>query len=124
LIDTAHDVSAGGEAVALAEMALSGGLGLEYEEIEIEPMINGAGGGRADTGLFGEGGISFIVAVPEERWEEFQNALPGNVPYDSIAVVGGDRFRIEGFIDLSLDELREAHEGDLFDVSIVPEELG
>ena len=32
LVDTAHDVSGGGEIVAVAEMALAGGLGIEYEE--------------------------------------------------------------------------------------------
>ncbi len=115
LIDTAHDVSAGGEIVALAEMALAGGLGIEYEDIEIEGLINGKGGGRADTGLFGEGGLSFIVAIPDERWDDLQKAL-GNVPYDSIAIVGGDRLILPGLIDVGLDEMRDAHERDLFGV--------
>ena len=115
MIDTAHDVSAGGEIVALAEMALAGGLGIDYEEIEVEALIDGKGGGRAEVGLFGENGLSFIVAVPEERWDDLQNAL-GDVPYDSIARVGGDRLILPGLIDLSLDELRDAYEQDLFGV--------
>jgi phosphoribosylformylglycinamidine synthase len=113
LIDTAHDVSGGGEIVALAEMAVSGGLGVEYEEIEVEPLINGKGGGRADVGLFGENGISLLVAVPEERWDELQRALSA-VPYDSIARVGGDRIKIGDLVDVGLDGLRKAYERDLF----------
>jgi phosphoribosylformylglycinamidine synthase len=113
LIDTAHDISRGGEAVALAEMALAGGLGLRYEEVEIEPLINGKGGSRADVALFGENGLSFLVAVPEERWDDLQRAL-SDVPYDSIARVGGDSIKIGNLIDVKLEELGEAYERDLF----------
>src|SRR3712207_5833727 len=57
LLDTAHDISGGGEIVAVAEMALAGGFGVEYEEGELERMA--AGGGRADLALFGEGSGAF-----------------------------------------------------------------
>jgi phosphoribosylformylglycinamidine (FGAM) synthase-like enzyme len=73
--------------------------------------------------LFGEEQGAFIVAVPAERWEELQQALAGAVGYDQIGTVGGDRFMVEDFIDLSLDELRDAYEKDLFDVMVVPEEM-
>ncbi len=43
--------------------------------------------------------------------------------YDQIGTVGGDRFMVEDLIDLSLDELRDAYEKDLFDVTVVPEEM-
>ncbi len=114
MIDTAHDVSAGGEIVALAEMALVGGIGVVYEDAELEPMIQGKGKGRPDAALFGENGISYLIAVPEERWEDLQQAL-GGVPYDSVGLVEGDRIQFGDFIDLSLDELREAYERDLFE---------
>jgi phosphoribosylformylglycinamidine synthase subunit PurL len=113
LIDTAHDISRGGEIVALAEMALAGGFGVEYEEVEIRPLINDRGGGRADAALFGENGASFLVAVPESHWNDLQRAL-GEVPYDNIARVGGDSLRIGELIDVKLEELREAYERDLF----------
>jgi hypothetical protein len=64
--------------------------------------------------LFGENGISYLIAVPEERWEDLQQAL-GGVPYDSVGLVEGDRIQFGDFIDLSLDELREAYERDLFE---------
>ena len=114
IVDTAHDVSSGGEIVALVEMALSGGLGVVYEEDMVEGLIDGQGGGRADAGLFGEGGTSFLVAVQEQRWNDLQNAL-GAVPYDRIGYVGGDSVKIGDLIDAKLSDLRSAYERDLFE---------
>jgi phosphoribosylformylglycinamidine synthase II len=114
IVDTAHDVSGGGGVVALVEMALSGGLGVVYEEDMIEDLIQDQGGGRADVGLFGEGGISFLVAVQERRWDDFERAL-GDVPCDSIARVGGESIKIGDLLDVKLSELRAAYERDLFE---------
>jgi phosphoribosylformylglycinamidine synthase subunit PurL len=114
LVDTAHDVSGGGEIVALAEMALAGGLGFEYDEDVLERMIAGPGRGRADVAFFGEGAGDFIVAVPWERWYELQDALAEAPGYDQIGTVGGDRFKIGSHLDVSLQDLREAYERDLF----------
>jgi phosphoribosylformylglycinamidine synthase II len=116
LIDTAQDISRGGEIIALTEMALAGGLGVEYEEVEVELLIDRQGGRGPDVGLFGENGASFLVTVPEERWDELQEAL-SNVPYDSIARVSGDRIKIGDLVDVGLDRLREAYERDLFGAS-------
>jgi phosphoribosylformylglycinamidine synthase II len=113
LVDTAHDLSGGGEAVALAEMALAGGIGFEYEDYEIESIISS--GTTVET-LFGEEGAGFLVAVPEERWDDLQNALAG-VDYDRVGYTGGDRFKIGDLVDLSLTEMREAYERDLFGAS-------
>jgi phosphoribosylformylglycinamidine synthase subunit PurL len=114
LVDTAHDVSGGGEIVALAEMALAGGLGFEYDGDVLERMIAGPGRGRADVAFFGEGAGDFIVAVPWERWYELQDALAEAPGYDQIGTVGGDRFKIGSHLDVSLQDLREAYERDLF----------
>ncbi len=116
LVDTAHDVSGGGEIVAVAEMALAGGLGIEYEEGELERMTEGRGGGRRDVALFGESGDTFIVAVPEERWEELQDVLAQAAGYDQIGTVGGDSIKVGDAIDLKLSDLRRAYERDLFGV--------
>ena len=110
LVDTAHDLSRGGEAVALAEMALAGGIGFAYEEEEIEGLVRT--GGAVET-LFGEEGASFLVAVPMERWDDLQNAL-ASVPYDVVGYTGGDRFKIGDLIDMKLEELGEAYERDFF----------
>ena len=113
LVDTAHDLSGGGLAVALAEMAVAGGVGMEFQEKEIEPKF---GGGRKDLGLFGETGASFLITAPGERWTELQAVLArARVPYDDIGRTGGARLTIPGLIDLSLPELREAYDRDLFE---------
>jgi len=110
LVDTAHDLSGGGEAVALAEMALAGRVGFEYEDHEIESVISA--GGEAEI-LFGEAGARFLVAVPEGRWNDLQNAL-GGVAYDRVGITGGERFKIGDLVDVSLQYLRKAYERDLF----------
>jgi phosphoribosylformylglycinamidine synthase II len=109
IVDTAHDLSGGGFAVALAEMSLAGGIGIELHEWFVELIARR----RPDVELFGETGASFIVAVPQERYEELQIAL-GEVPYDEIGRVGGGRVRIGEFVDVKLSDLREAYERDLF----------
>jgi phosphoribosylformylglycinamidine synthase len=110
LVDTAHDLSAGGLAVALAEMAIAGGIGMVFHEVEIDPKF---GGVRGDAGLFGEIGACFLVTIPEERWDDLQRAV-GDVPYDDIAWTGGDRFKIGDFVDMNLEDLKETYERDFF----------
>ena len=112
IVDTAHDLSGGGEFLALAEMALAGGIGFEYGgEVERAELLYS---GRGDTALFGERGACFLVAVPEARWDDLQNALVG-AAYDFIGYTGGDRFKAYDLVDVSLSELRRAYERDLFE---------
>ena len=112
LVDTAHDISGGGEAVALAKMAIEGGIGFDYDgEVEIEDLRHEL---RGDVVLFGETNSDFIVAVPEERWDDLQDALVG-FAYDLVGTTGGDRFKIGDLIDVKSSEMREVYERDLFE---------
>ncbi|TCJ16926.1 phosphoribosylformylglycinamidine synthase subunit PurL [Rubrobacter taiwanensis] len=104
LVDTAHDISSGGLAVALAEMAIAGGVGVEVEV---------GSGRRPDVELFGEAGGQILIAVPGERWDEVREALAG-VPWQIIGRTGGGGLKIGGFVDLKLEELRGAYGRDLF----------
>ena len=120
LVDTAHDISAGGEIIALAEMAMAGGVGFEYDESELESFLEYTR--RPDLALFGETGASYLIAFPEERWNEVQDALGATdssgvnwVAYDDVGRTGGNRFRVGDLIDLGLDDLRSAYERDLFE---------
>jgi phosphoribosylformylglycinamidine synthase subunit PurL len=110
LVDTAHDISGGGEIVALAEMALAGGLGMEYEG----DVRTGPDKGRADVALFGEGPGAFVVAVPPERYDDLREALGGDLACRRIGTVGGERLKAGDLIDVSLEQLRVAYERDLF----------
>ena len=114
LVDTAHDISGGGELVAVAKMALAGGLGIEYMEGEFERKFAGQGRGRADVALFGEEHGAFVVAVPWEQRAKLRDALGGDVGYYRIGTVGGDSVKVGDVIDVKLSELREAYERDLF----------
>jgi phosphoribosylformylglycinamidine synthase len=109
IVDTAHDLSGGGIAVALAEMALAGGIGVEFQEVD----FMAPSGRRVDEELFGETGGCFLVAVPKEHYGELQLAL-GTIPCDDVARTGGDHIKIGEFVDVNLEELREAYERDLF----------
>jgi phosphoribosylformylglycinamidine synthase len=61
----AHDVSDGGLACALAEMAIAAGLGIQAD---LDPLVE-LRGGSGETCLFGEGpgGILLAVAEPEAK---------------------------------------------------------
>jgi phosphoribosylformylglycinamidine synthase II len=120
LVDTVHDISGGGAVIALAKMAMAGGMGFEYDEDELERLLEYIR--RPDLAFFGESGASFLIAFPEERWDEVQDAFGATdssgeswVAYDDVGHTGGDRFAVGDLIDLGLDELREAYERDLFE---------
>ena len=88
---SAHDISEGGVAVALAECCIAGGLGASV---------------RLPRGLdpFGEApGRGFVVSGPRE-------ALAGFVV---IGEVGADSLRIEGLLDLAVSALHSARENGL-----------
>ncbi|MDQ3237040.1 MAG: phosphoribosylformylglycinamidine synthase subunit PurL [Actinomycetota bacterium] len=113
LVDTAHDVSAGGIAVALAEMAIIGGIGFEFDgEVEVEELL---GRLRRDFALFEEKGAEFILAVSDKRWDDLQDALVGHA-YDWLGTIRGNRFRIGDLVNMSVEELKDAYERDLFGV--------
>jgi phosphoribosylformylglycinamidine synthase len=115
VVDTVHDISGGGQMVALAEMALTADIGMSYEgEVDFE-RLRQSEDEDLDLFLFGEGGTSFLIAVPEERWDRLQDALVG-VAYDWIGYTGGHRFEIGNLIDLSLEDLKQAYEQDLFGI--------
>jgi phosphoribosylformylglycinamidine synthase len=105
VVDTAHDLAGGGLAVALAEMAVSGGIGAEVR------LLPGA---RQDVALFGESGGCVLVAVPEERTGEIENTF-GGVRCSKIGRTGGEGLAVPGLLDVSHDDLRAAHERDLFE---------
>lgn len=67
-----HDLSEGGLAVAAAEMAFAGGLGLD---LDIAPLV--AQGVSATTALFSESNTRFLIEVPPEKSDAFEAALAG-----------------------------------------------
>jgi phosphoribosylformylglycinamidine synthase len=89
-LTAAHDVSDGGLAVCLAELALWSGLGADVEI------------GDDALDWFGEGGgLAVIACRPADV-----GALGDAVPLRRIGTVGGERI-----LDLPLELLRAAYEG-------------
>lgn len=100
-----HDCSDGGLAVALAEMCLQGGLGLDASAAPAVP--------RLDAALFGEAQSRILVAVARDRRNDLLAIAQGmNVPVAYVGRAGGDRLRLWS-VDLPLSELRDAYEGGL-----------
>jgi len=98
-----HDVSDGGLLVALAEMALAGGIGAT---IEVP-----AGAGPATAWLFGEDQGRYLVALPAEGAAELvERAASEGVPACIIGSTGGDALTVTGAGHISLNELSELHE--------------
>ena len=66
-IRSCHDLSEGGLAVAAAEMAMAGGLGMVIEIVDVC-----ADGLNPTEALFSESNSRFLVEVAEEHAEEFE----------------------------------------------------
>ncbi|WP_166825256.1 phosphoribosylformylglycinamidine synthase subunit PurL [Thalassoroseus pseudoceratinae] len=74
LVRSGHDLSEGGLAVALAEMAFAGGLGVEADLSELSQQT-----GLADSVelLFSESNSRLLVEVPADRETDFQSHFQG-----------------------------------------------
>jgi phosphoribosylformylglycinamidine synthase len=102
LVNAVHDVSDGGMAVALAEMALKGGLGAEVEN---HPDYNPA------RWWFGEDQGRYLVTVPDVA--AFQAQLAKGTRNEDTAASGVRRLGTVGgsrVFGVELDALRNAHQ--------------
>jgi phosphoribosylformylglycinamidine synthase len=86
LLRSAHDVSSGGLAVALAESCIWGGLGAQLTlPVALPPAV----------ALFGESPGRAVVSVDPERWRDLAAvAAEHGVPCRRLGVVGGDRLLV------------------------------
>ena len=86
-VATAHDISDGGLACALAEMAIAGGVGAD---VDLDELVE-ARGCSGETALFGEGPGGFLLVAPRAELEALD--LRG-VDLFVIGEAGGDRIAI------------------------------
>ncbi|MFZ3325203.1 MAG: phosphoribosylformylglycinamidine synthase subunit PurL [Methylocella sp.] len=102
-VTAVHDVSDGGLAVALALMAMAGGIGAS---IEVSPPLPELGF------LFGEDQARYIVtAAPESAAAIRDAAETAGVACEIIGVTGGDTLTIGSATAILLDHLIRVHEG-------------
>ncbi|MGB9790391.1 MAG: phosphoribosylformylglycinamidine synthase subunit PurL [Thermotoga caldifontis] len=109
LLSSAHDVSEGGLAIALAESCILGNMGAECE---IRTST------RTDFLLFGEEQSRILVSLPQENLEKLAElAEAENVPFTVLGRVGGRELTIKvngrKIIDQPVRKLREIYEGSL-----------
>jgi phosphoribosylformylglycinamidine synthase II len=103
-VGAVHDVSDGGLLIAIAEMALAGGIGVQLYPYE--------GKLPAHAAWFGEDQGRYVLEVAPELAEEVAErarllALPARV----VARVGGEALTLKDEAPLALADLRAGHEG-------------
>ncbi len=100
-VSAAHDVSDGGLALALAEMALAGDIGATIDVPDGLP---------AHAWLFGEDQARYLVtASPANAEAMLRDAAAGGVPCRRIGTTGGTAL-VLGDATIDLADLRHAHE--------------
>ena len=115
LIKAMHDCSDGGLAVAAAEMAFSGGLGMDIFLSEVPYQAQTE---RDDFILFSESNSRFIVEIEKNRQKQFENILKG-LPFGLIGCINPQKqFRVFGLngkacIDAGLAKLKESWQAPL-----------
>ncbi|HEV2757930.1 MAG TPA: phosphoribosylformylglycinamidine synthase subunit PurL [Acidimicrobiales bacterium] len=93
LVDGLHDVSDGGLALALAEMAVRSATGFEVQ----------VDGGHA--GLFSESPSRVVVCVTADKVAEVTaRAAAGGVAVTELGRAGGGRLLVRGLVDVGLDD--------------------
>jgi phosphoribosylformylglycinamidine synthase len=97
-LSSAHDVSDGGLACALAESAIGGGLGCR---VDLQPLRDR--GCSPEEALFGEGSGGFLVSGERNALEELGAILLGEVGGAKIEIAAGDRS-----LNLGLDNAESA----------------
>lgn len=103
-VTACHDISSGGLALALAEMAMSSGKGLTVS-------LKGSKG-LAHALLFGEDQARYVLAVPADIANFLQaNAEGAGVAFRALGTVGGDAVVIDDLVNVAVTDLGNAHEG-------------
>jgi phosphoribosylformylglycinamidine synthase subunit PurL len=102
-LSAAHDVSDGGLLVAIAEMALAGGLGvaLDATPAPLPPHAT----------WFGEDQARYVIAASPDKADAIHKAAAAaKVPLRLLGSVGGDAITLDGESALPLAALWAAHE--------------
>lgn len=101
-VNTCHDLSDGGLVVALAEMAMAGGIGASVTALPAGP---------SHAVLFGEDQARYLVAVSQGAVDAVLNeAKAAGVAALAIGMTGGDTLALPGEAAIAVSALKSAHE--------------
>ncbi len=109
LIDTAHDLSEGGLAVALAESCMLSGLGasINAQKGKIHHL-------ETNEWLFSESQSRMLVSLPEKSMFLLDRVAHSHgVPLMYIGRVGGDKLVIDDILKIPVEEMTQAWRGSL-----------
>ena len=100
LVKSAHDCSEGGLAITLAESCIKGGIGF-IGAFEL--------GSRWDAQLFGEQQSRIVISVQEDNVTKVLGLCSdAGVEVSNLGMTGGEKFWVDGLLDISLDEISKA----------------
>lgn len=102
-VTACHDISSGGLAITLAEMAMASAKGMKVSLKDAK--------GPSHALLFGEDQARYVLAVPADLAGYIcANAEGAGVPFRQLGTVEGDALVIDDLVSVSIDRLRSAHE--------------
>ncbi|MCL2631797.1 MAG: phosphoribosylformylglycinamidine synthase subunit PurL [Coriobacteriia bacterium] len=109
LLQSAHDLSEGGLAIAIAESAIAGKLGANIVIDDDLPIV---------ASLFAESQSRILVSVSEAKVEQFIDLLAElNVPYSLLGEVGSEKLTISNadgaILEADLDIITDVFDGSL-----------
>ncbi len=100
-VTACHDLSDGGLAVALAEMAMAGRIGCQVE----------IGDAPALATLFGEDQARYLVTVPASGADAVLDAAGrSGVPVERLGTTGGSDLIVAGRLTISIEKLHDLYE--------------
>ncbi|MBL4739613.1 MAG: phosphoribosylformylglycinamidine synthase subunit PurL [Sneathiella sp.] len=112
LVTACHDISDGGLAVALSEMALAGNIGAN---VSIQSDL------PSHAICFAEDQARYVITTTATNAEKLlQNAQKCNVPLQNIGTTGHNELKIENTLAISIKDMRHVHANWLPDLMTVP----
>ncbi len=102
-LDTVHDCSEGGIALAVAEMTIAGKIGMVFSNPPTTLPLHAL--------LFGEDQARYVLGVPAKKAADIlEKAKQEGIPAFWIGITGGDTLHLPQELPISLDELKQTHE--------------
>ncbi|MEM6383856.1 MAG: phosphoribosylformylglycinamidine synthase subunit PurL [Pseudomonadota bacterium] len=102
LVDTVHDVSSGGLALCIAEMAITGGIGATITPPEADAI----------GFFFGEDQARYVIAFSPDRTAQIESVVgeTETVALTPLGSTGGDELKLGNSRSISIGTLRSEHE--------------
>jgi phosphoribosylformylglycinamidine synthase len=113
-VTAAHDISDGGLAVTLAEMAMFGNKGAKLDLLHLEEMSNSS----PVEVLFSEAQSGVVITVNTVDEDDLAKHMKkAGIPMVMLGRVTGETLNVDGMFEFSIDELKQPYE------SVIPDAM-